>query len=141
MIKRKLYIYLLVAAIMPALAMTFPISKARAEGGRNAAFAVGLTAGAIGGAALVASSRNAPPRRHWRPAPRRHHWRPAPPRRHWRPAPRPPRYYRPPPPPRYYGRPAPWTRSWFAYCHSKYRSFNPRTGYYTTYSGHKRFCR
>ncbi|WP_246479410.1 BA14K family protein [Kaustia mangrovi] len=40
-----------------------------------------------------------------------------------------------------YGSPEPWTRDWYAYCSSKYRSFEPDTGYYTTYSGYKRFCR
>jgi hypothetical protein len=35
----------------------------------------------------------------------------------------------------------PWTRSWHAYCRSKYRSFNPKTGYYLAYSGKYRFCR
>ncbi|SFO79923.1 BA14K-like protein [Cohaesibacter marisflavi] len=139
MIKRKIYIYLLVAAIMPALAMTLSIPKAHAKDGRNGAFAAGLAVGAIGGAAIVSSSRNAPPRRYYRPGPPPpRYYRPAPPR-YYRPAPR--RYYRPPPPPRYYGRPAPWTSAWYAYCHSKYRSFDSRTGYYTTYSGYKRFCR
>nr|WP_321459884.1 BA14K family protein [uncultured Cohaesibacter sp.] len=131
MIRKNIVIYLLVAALLPALAISLPSSKAYAEDGRNAAFAAGLAAGAIGGAALASSNRP----RHWRPAPPppRHHWRPAPPP--------PPRYYRPPPPPRYYARPAPWSRAWFDYCYSRYRSFDPRTGYYTTYSGYKRFCR
>ncbi len=35
----------------------------------------------------------------------------------------------------------PWTPEWYSYCSRKYRSFNPRTGYYTTYSGYQRFCR
>jgi uncharacterized protein YcfJ len=35
----------------------------------------------------------------------------------------------------------PWTPGWYDYCGRKYRSFNPNTGYYTTYSGKKRFCR
>lgn len=34
----------------------------------------------------------------------------------------------------------PWTPEWYDYCGRKYRSFNPKTGYYTTYSGKKRFC-
>lgn len=34
----------------------------------------------------------------------------------------------------------PWSPAWFDYCRSKYRSFNPQTGYYTTYSGNQRFC-
>ena len=38
-------------------------------------------------------------------------------------------------------RPRPWTPEWYDYCMSKYRSFNPRTGYYRTYSGRLRFCR
>jgi hypothetical protein len=34
----------------------------------------------------------------------------------------------------------PWTREWFRACEARYRSFNPRTGTYTTYGGEKRFC-
>ncbi len=41
---------------------------------------------------------------------------------------------------RYY-RPRPWTPEWYDYCMSKYRSFNPETGYYRTYSGRLKFCR
>ena len=52
-----------------------------------------------------------------------------------------PRYRRPPPQRRYYRRPAPWTPAWYRYCSRKYRSFNPRTGYFITYSGYRRFCR
>lgn len=37
--------------------------------------------------------------------------------------------------------PRPWSNDWYAYCSSKYRSFNPRTGYFVTYSGDHRFCR
>ena len=51
------------------------------------------------------------------------------------------RYYAPAPATVYYGRPAPWTAAWYEYCHARYRSFNPHTGYFTTYSGRKRFCR
>ncbi|WP_346910570.1 BA14K family protein [uncultured Roseibium sp.] len=40
-----------------------------------------------------------------------------------------------------YYRPAPWTPQWYRYCSSKYRSFNPNTGYFVTYSGHRKFCR
>ncbi|QDG79280.1 BA14K family protein [Labrenzia sp. PHM005] len=50
-----------------------------------------------------------------------------------------PRYYRPAPIVTY--RPAPWSNAWYNYCSSKYRSFNPRTGYYLAYSGNYRFCR
>jgi Ni/Co efflux regulator RcnB len=35
----------------------------------------------------------------------------------------------------------PWTAEWYAYCADKYRSFDPRSGTYTAYSGAKRFCR
>lgn len=34
----------------------------------------------------------------------------------------------------------PWSPAWYDYCRGKYRSFNPNTGYYTTYGGQKRFC-
>ena len=57
-------------------------------------------------------------------------------------------YYRRAPvaPPRYYGprgvgRPVAGTPEWYAYCASKYRSFNPRTGLYLAYSGKYRRCR
>ncbi len=39
-----------------------------------------------------------------------------------------------------YGRPEPWTDAWYDYCASKYRSFNPETGRYRTYSGKYRLC-
>ncbi|AXS42665.1 BA14K family protein [Breoghania sp. L-A4] len=35
----------------------------------------------------------------------------------------------------------PWSPAWYDYCSRKYRSFNPDTGYFTTYGGKKRFCR
>lgn len=34
----------------------------------------------------------------------------------------------------------PWSPAWYQYCSSKYRSFNPSTGTYTTYQGEQRFC-
>lgn len=34
----------------------------------------------------------------------------------------------------------PWSGDWYNYCASKFRSFDARTGYYTTYGGNKRFC-
>lgn len=50
----------------------------------------------------------------------------------------------PPPPPAYYGPvsygPPPWSPDWYAYCSSRYRSFNPRTGYFMGYDGMPRFC-
>lgn len=38
-------------------------------------------------------------------------------------------------------RPRPWTEDWFAYCHSRYRSFDPRSGTYLGYDGYEHFCR
>ena len=38
-------------------------------------------------------------------------------------------------------RPEPWTEDWYAYCHSRYRSFNPRSGTYLGYDGYEHFCR
>lgn len=38
-------------------------------------------------------------------------------------------------------RPAQWSPEWIAYCSRKYKSFNPRTGTYTAYSGRVRRCR
>jgi hypothetical protein len=35
----------------------------------------------------------------------------------------------------------PWTKAWYRYCAKRYRSFNPRTGYYRTYRGRLVFCR
>jgi hypothetical protein len=40
-----------------------------------------------------------------------------------------------------YGPPAPWTAQWYAYCSDRFRSFEPSTGFYTTYSGARRMCR
>lgn len=37
--------------------------------------------------------------------------------------------------------PEPWTGEWYEYCANRYRSFNARTGTYTTYGGAQRFCR
>jgi hypothetical protein len=34
----------------------------------------------------------------------------------------------------------PWTRAWYNQCAARYRSFNWNTGYYVSYSGHRRFC-
>jgi hypothetical protein len=56
-------------------------------------------------------------------------------------------YVAPPPyayEPAYYGPaaygPPPWSPDWYAYCSSRYRSFNPRTGYFMGYDGVPRFC-
>ncbi len=38
-------------------------------------------------------------------------------------------------------RPEPWTEDWYAYCSSRYRSFNPRSGTFIGYDGYEHFCR
>jgi BA14K-like protein len=47
-----------------------------------------------------------------------------------------------PPPPAYpvsYGPPA-WSPEWYNYCSYRYRTFNPRTGYFIGYDGYPHFC-
>ncbi|TLP48622.1 MULTISPECIES: BA14K family protein [Cohaesibacter] len=135
MIRRNLSIYLLVAAILPALMITVPTSDAQARS-RTGAFVAGIVIGAAGAAALYHHSN-----KRWNRA--RNHYHRTFRRgchthngvRHCHRA----RSYRASPV--YSGRPRPWTRAWYRYCSNKYRSFNPRTGYFTTYSGRKRFCR
>jgi hypothetical protein len=54
----------------------------------------------------------------------------------------------PPPPPAYYGPaaygpaygPPAWTPEWYTYCAQRYRSFNPRTGYFVGFDGLPYFC-
>ena len=41
----------------------------------------------------------------------------------------------------YDDRPAPWTREWYAYCSSKYRSFDPASGTFQPYHGPRQLCR
>jgi hypothetical protein len=55
-------------------------------------------------------------------------------------------YVVPPPPPAYYYGPVafgppPWTPDWYAYCSSRYRSFDPSTGYFMGYDGYPHLCR
>ncbi|MGE0211094.1 MAG: BA14K family protein [Parvibaculaceae bacterium] len=38
-------------------------------------------------------------------------------------------------------RPEPWTAAWYSYCADRYRSFNARTGTFTSYTGEAVFCR
>lgn len=47
----------------------------------------------------------------------------------------------PPPPPAYYGPAYAADRDWLAYCSSKYRSFDPRSGTYLGYDGLRHPCR
>ena len=37
--------------------------------------------------------------------------------------------------PVYYEPPEPWTPAWYDYCNDRYRSFNPRTGYFFGFDG------
>jgi hypothetical protein len=48
--------------------------------------------------------------------------------------------YRPPTTPDRIGC-APRTRAWYDRCAARYRSFDPNSGTYVTYSGQERFCR
>lgn len=41
----------------------------------------------------------------------------------------------------YDDRPAPWTREWYGYCTSKYRSFDPVSGTFQPYHGPRQLCR
>lgn len=55
-----------------------------------------------------------------------------------------PRYYHEPAPRHFYPSsgygPEPWTSDWYAYCASKYKSFDMYSGMYRTYRGELRFC-
>lgn len=139
---KKLTSLALLVALIPALSIALPTNEAQAKDGRNAAFVAGLAIGALGGAAFVHSNQYH--RGYWN-APRNHYHRGF--KRGWhrhngiRHKHIAPRYYKPVRVHKYYGRPKPWTGAWYRYCHERYRSFNPRTGYFTTYSGRKRFCR
>jgi len=138
MLKRTLLTGLALAVGLAAAATsTTPV---QAKDGRNAAFAVGIAAGAIGLGALAAANR-----------PRVHYYQGSP----YYYNPRTGYYYdepvvyaAPPPPPVVYapapvyaGRPAPWTPDWYAYCASKYRSFDPGSGTFQPYRGPRRLCR
>ena len=81
-------------------------------GKRTRNLLLGLGAGALIGGAIV--SNNNRYRRPYRERPVR-------------------RYYRP----RY----EPWSDAWYDYCFRRYRSFNPDTGYFKSYSGRYVFCR
>ena len=39
------------------------------------------------------------------------------------------------------GRYPAWSAQWYRYCENRYRSFNPRTGYFLGYDGEYHFCR
>jgi hypothetical protein len=94
-------------------------AEAHHRQGHAAAAAVGFAAGALLGSALASP-------RYYVPAPV--YVAPAPPPVHVAPAPVVYLYQ-------------PWTPDWYAYCGGKYRSFDPSTGYYLGYDGHRYFCR
>ena len=93
---------------------------------------IGLAAGVILGEALSGPDYIAPAPQPYQPPRPAYH------------PPHPATAYQPPvvaynPPPTSVA-PAPWSPAWFTYCKNKYRSFNPNTGTYRTYSGRDRFC-
>lgn len=112
-IKRFICSALAVALIAGAITTSFSTS---AEAGRRGhAAGAAAAAGVIGLAAgAIIAGAAAQPRVYYAPAPRRHVV-PA-------------------------GRYQPWTPAWYRYCHRRYRSFNPNTGYFLAYSGQYRFC-
>ncbi|WP_417666419.1 BA14K family protein [Roseibium sp.] len=105
------------AAVVIATGMFVSAGTGTAEAGNGwqpgVAAAGGFVAGALVGSALSQPRYTSPP---------------------------PQAYYAPAPQPVYYS-PEPWTPEWYQYCSSKYRSFNPRTGYFLAYSGQLKFCR
>lgn len=115
------------AASIFALGLAAATPQEAQAASKTGNFLLGAAAGAAGLAILGNARRNRQPR----------YYQPRPVRRYYRPAPR--RYYRPAAPRRY--APSAWSNAWYQYCGSKYRSFNPNTGYYTTYSGYQKFCR
>jgi hypothetical protein len=40
----------------------------------------------------------------------------------------------------YGGQIEPWTRDWYQYCATRYRSFDPQTGTFRGYDGYDHFC-
>ena len=100
-------------------ALAFAVMGAAPEPARAASktenFLLGLTAGIVG-TALIASAVHHHKKKKWK---KRYRARQ--------------KVYR--------YRPQPWTPEWYDYCSAKYRSFDPETGYYRTYSGRYRFCR
>ncbi len=87
-----------------------------------AAGAVGLAAGALLGGALAQSSQ---PQVIYRDYDDGYYQRPV-------------RVYREAP--AYYGGAQPWSREWYRYCSTRYRSFNPETGTFRGYDGRDYFC-
>ena len=139
----------LAMAIITAFAFAAPGQAEAGSRHRDRALvagAVGVTAGVLLGAALAQPRYAAPvysapvyadpdpyyepevvyverPRRHYRYEQRRYYQRPA---------------YR-----EVYSdyAPEPWSPDWYAYCASKYRSFDPDTGTFQPYYGPRQVCR
>ncbi|MCR4269128.1 BA14K family protein [Nitratireductor sp. ZSWI3] len=114
----------------------------RDNGDLVAAGVLGLAAGAIVGGLLSSPPSSGrvyidPPYRPAEPAyyPTYREYRPA--YREYRPTyreayPARPAYYR--------GSLEPWTRDWYRYCSSRYRSFDPNSGTFMGYDGRRHFC-
>ncbi|PVB59444.1 BA14K family protein [Labrenzia sp. 011] len=117
---RKIAITTTALALVAGATLTTQSTPAEAAKGWQVGVGIagGLAAGAIIGSALAQPRYHAPP-----------------PARYPRPV------YRPAPAPVVVYRPAPWSPAWYDYCSSKYRSFNPNTGYFLAYSGQHKFCR
>ena len=111
MFRKTITTFAIIATLASAATLAMPTNQAEAAGGRNAAFAFGAITGLAVGAMATHS---------------RYH-------RGY--------YHGPRHVPAHYGRPAAWTPAWYSYCASRYRSFNPSTGYFISYGGTPRFCR
>ncbi len=96
------------------------------NGDAVAAGVIGLAAGALIGGALAQP-------RYREPIYYDDYYEPAPVRRY--------NYVRTYEEPRYVRRAEPWSREWYRYCSSRYRSFDPDTGTFVGYDGRERFCR
>lgn len=124
-------------ALAAALLLGAATFSAPAEAGRRYYRHNG--AGIIAGLALGAIIGGAVARRDYYYGPYDYYYGPyAPPPAAYYPPPPPPAYY--PPAPAYAYAPPPWTPDWYAYCASKYRSFDPRSGTYQPYGGPRRLC-
>ncbi|WP_319497821.1 BA14K family protein [uncultured Cohaesibacter sp.] len=132
MIRHKLMTLAMITALGMTAAVTGTAPQAHAKDGKNAALATGIIVGTVAGAIAVNAAKDnkrpvtvhraPPPPKHYAPAPRKAY------------APNPPRHYAPNP------RSIVMSREQIRRCSERYRSFNPRTGYYTGYDGRKHLC-
>nr|WP_319485619.1 BA14K family protein [uncultured Cohaesibacter sp.] len=132
MIRHKLMTLAMITALGMTAAVTGTAPQAQAKDGKNAALATGIIVGTVAGAIAVNAAKDnkrpvtvhraPPPPKHYAPAPRKAY------------APNPPRHYAPNP------RSIVMSREQIRRCSERYRSFNPRTGYYTGYDGRKHLC-